>query len=92
MHRDHHVTFAPLFMFMAIEAAALVGQPFPECCALHFRVPVFEVTDAVRSPQIIPKKKELVIRAGSELSRSKMNGAISWLSANAHVLLRPLER
>jgi len=35
MHRHHHLTFAALLMFMVIEMASAVGQPFTKCRAFH---------------------------------------------------------
>jgi hypothetical protein len=43
MHRDDHLTFAPLFMLVSVKAAAALGQPFPKCGAFHYFAPVYHV-------------------------------------------------
>ena len=40
MHRHYDVTFVPSRMLVTIDAAALLDQPFAECCAFHRSAPV----------------------------------------------------
>lgn len=35
MNRHRDLTVMTLFMFMPIEPASLLGEPFPKCCAFH---------------------------------------------------------
>jgi hypothetical protein len=35
MNGHHDLTVMTLFMFMPIEPASLLDQPFPKCCAFH---------------------------------------------------------
>jgi hypothetical protein len=41
MHRDHDLTFAPLFMLLSVKATAALAQPFPECGAFHCVAPMY---------------------------------------------------
>jgi len=39
MNGHHDLTVMTLFMFMTIEPASLLDQPFPKCCAFHGVLP-----------------------------------------------------
>jgi hypothetical protein len=40
MHRDDDLAFAALFMLVSVKAAAVLGQPFPECGTFHCIAPI----------------------------------------------------
>jgi hypothetical protein len=47
MHRDDDLALAPLFMLVSVKAAAVLGQPFPECGTFHCFVPMYQDLDCV---------------------------------------------
>jgi hypothetical protein len=41
MHRDHDLTFAPLFMLVSVKATAALAQPFPKYGAFPGVAPMY---------------------------------------------------
>lgn len=48
MHCHHDLTLPPLFVFVSVKAATVLGQPFPKCGTFHRFVPIYEVLSCVK--------------------------------------------